>query len=196
MCKCPPAVNQWVCPLICMSLYSVTKCLVVSKGSEFTTQVGKLEVDLTPEMITSWVIPHCLSRLHPQNRKWSGDLLSSYVCIITWFSWFSIHMMAQYENLLYTLVLISEQPNQDILHSDNSYIISLVQNCVKFLLKNSLYTISLAGSGSWRTKSFKSYNFKALGVPPAAGHLHPLMKVRSEYRQIFLEMGYIQNDLL
>lgn len=95
--------------------------------------------------------------------------------------------MAQYENLLYTLVLISEQPNQDILHSDNSYTISLVQNCVKF---HSLYIISLAGSGSWRTKSFKSYNFKALGVPPAAGHLHPLMKVRSEYRQIFLEMGY------
>ncbi|CAI8042888.1 Phenylalanine--tRNA ligase alpha subunit [Geodia barretti] len=47
-------------------------------------------------------------------------------------------------------------------------------------------------SGSWRTKSFKSYNFKALGVPPAAGHLHPLMKVRSEYRQIFLEMGFTE----
>lgn len=44
-------------------------------------------------------------------------------------------------------------------------------------------------SGSWKTKQFKSYNFNSLGMPPQAGHLHPLMKVRAEIRQIFLEMG-------
>ena len=44
-------------------------------------------------------------------------------------------------------------------------------------------------SGSWKTKSFKAYNFDALGVPPTRGHFHPLMKVRAEIRQIFLEMG-------
>lgn len=44
-------------------------------------------------------------------------------------------------------------------------------------------------SGSWRDKQFKSYNFNALGAPVACGHLHPLMKVRAEIRQIFLEMG-------
>ena len=44
-------------------------------------------------------------------------------------------------------------------------------------------------SGSWKTKSFKAYNFDALGVPPSRGHFHPLMKVRAEIRQIFLEMG-------
>jgi len=38
-------------------------------------------------------------------------------------------------------------------------------------------------------KQFKSYNFNSLGMPPQAGHLHPLMKVRAEIRQIFLEMG-------
>lgn len=27
---------------------------------------------------------------------------------------------------------------------------------------------------------------------PPCGHLHPLLKVRAEYRQIFLEMGYVQ----
>lgn len=43
--------------------------------------------------------------------------------------------------------------------------------------------------GSWRQLPFKPYNFAALGLPPAAGHLHPLLKVRSELRQIFLEMG-------
>jgi phenylalanyl-tRNA synthetase alpha chain len=44
-------------------------------------------------------------------------------------------------------------------------------------------------SGSWRTAKFKAYNFDALGAPPVRGHLHPLLKVRSEFRQIFLEMG-------
>ncbi|NXP65621.1 SYFA ligase, partial [Chloropsis cyanopogon] len=43
--------------------------------------------------------------------------------------------------------------------------------------------------GSWRRLPFKPYNFCSLGLPPACGHLHPLLKVRSELRQIFLEMG-------
>ena len=46
-------------------------------------------------------------------------------------------------------------------------------------------------SGSWKDKHFKEYNFNALGVMPHCGHLHPLLKVRAEYRQIFLEMGYV-----
>lgn len=32
-------------------------------------------------------------------------------------------------------------------------------------------------SGSWKNKTFKQYNFDALGVQPQCGHLHPLMKV-------------------
>lgn len=44
-------------------------------------------------------------------------------------------------------------------------------------------------SGSWAEKTFKEYNFDALGLMPQGGHLHPLLKVREEYRQIFLEMG-------
>lgn len=43
--------------------------------------------------------------------------------------------------------------------------------------------------GSWKKLPFKAYNFSALGLPPACGHLHPLLKVRSQLRQIFLEMG-------
>ena len=44
-------------------------------------------------------------------------------------------------------------------------------------------------SGAWKTKTFKDYNFDALGIQPSCGHLHPLMKVRTQFRQIFLEMG-------
>lgn len=45
-------------------------------------------------------------------------------------------------------------------------------------------------SGEWSTATFKKYNFDAVGVPPAGGHLHPLMKVRQEFREIFFEMGF------
>ena len=53
-------------------------------------------------------------------------------------------------------------------------------------------TAEMLTSGSWQTKTFKKYNFDALGVPPASGHYHPLLKVRSEFRQIFLEMGFTE----
>lgn len=44
--------------------------------------------------------------------------------------------------------------------------------------------------GTWRTKKFKEYNFNAKGIAPDRGHLHPLLKVREQFRQIFLEMGF------
>jgi len=44
--------------------------------------------------------------------------------------------------------------------------------------------------GSWKNKTFKAYNFDALGVPTDSGFLHPMMKVREDYRQIFLELGF------
>lgn len=33
---------------------------------------------------------------------------------------------------------------------------------------------------------------KFSGQPPECGHLHPLLKVRSEFREIFLEMGFTE----
>ncbi|KAK2513731.1 LOW QUALITY PROTEIN: phenylalanine--tRNA ligase alpha subunit [Columba livia] len=51
-------------------------------------------------------------------------------------------------------------------------------------------TPDMIATGSWRARPFKPYNFSALGLPPACGHLHPLLKVRSQLRQIFLEMGF------
>jgi len=51
-------------------------------------------------------------------------------------------------------------------------------------------TPEMISSGSWKTTKLKPYNLDALGMEPGAGCLHPLLKVRAEYRQIFLEMGF------
>ena len=51
-------------------------------------------------------------------------------------------------------------------------------------------TPEMIASGNWKTAKFKPYNFQALGIQPPTGHLHPLLKVRAEYRQSFLEMGF------
>ncbi|CAG9787021.1 unnamed protein product [Diatraea saccharalis] len=53
-------------------------------------------------------------------------------------------------------------------------------------------TTEMLLTGSWKTLQFKPYNFDALGQPPECGHLHPLLKVRSEFREIFLEMGFTE----
>ncbi|KAJ3283801.1 hypothetical protein HK104_010224 [Borealophlyctis nickersoniae] len=51
-------------------------------------------------------------------------------------------------------------------------------------------TQEMLASGEWKTAPFKKYNFNAEGLQPTSGALHPLMKVREEYRQIFLELGF------
>ncbi|KAM7208738.1 tRNA synthetases class II core domain (F) domain containing protein [Naviculisporaceae sp. PSN 640] len=53
-------------------------------------------------------------------------------------------------------------------------------------------TAEMLASGSWKSATFKPYNFKALGAEQNAGALHPLNKVRSEFRQIFFEMGFTE----
>jgi len=51
-------------------------------------------------------------------------------------------------------------------------------------------TVENLVSGAWKTAAFKPYNFNALGSDQNAGALHPLNKVRHEFRQIFFEMGF------
>lgn len=51
-------------------------------------------------------------------------------------------------------------------------------------------TTEMILKGTWKEVEMKEYNFNALGETPAGGYLHPLLKVRSEFRQIFLEMGF------
>jgi len=51
-------------------------------------------------------------------------------------------------------------------------------------------TYEMLQNGSWKDVSFKKYNFDAEGIQPKGGYLHPLMKVREEFRQIFFQMGF------
>lgn len=53
-------------------------------------------------------------------------------------------------------------------------------------------TIEMLQTGSWKDAIFKPYNFKAEGASPDSGSLHPLNKVRAEFRQIFLNMGFTE----
>jgi len=53
-------------------------------------------------------------------------------------------------------------------------------------------TADMLVSGSWKTSTFKKYNFDAEGTPTSGGALHPLLKVREEIRNIFLEMGFAE----
>lgn len=51
-------------------------------------------------------------------------------------------------------------------------------------------TKEMLESGKWRDTTFKEYNFQTLGESVGGGHLHPLLKVRAEFRKILMEMGF------
>lgn len=53
-------------------------------------------------------------------------------------------------------------------------------------------TPEMISTGTWKNSKFKPYNFDACGQIIDGGNLHPLLKVRSEFRQIFLEMGFTE----
>ncbi|KAK9421672.1 putative phenylalanine--tRNA ligase [Seiridium unicorne] len=55
-------------------------------------------------------------------------------------------------------------------------------------------TEEMLTSGAWKTATFKPYNFNALGADQHAGALHPLNKVRHEFREIFFQMGFEEMD--
>ncbi|PXF44514.1 Phenylalanine--tRNA ligase alpha subunit, cytoplasmic [Gracilariopsis chorda] len=51
-------------------------------------------------------------------------------------------------------------------------------------------TKDMLESGQWKSVAFKPYNFNAEGKPTSGGYLHTLLKVREQFRLIFLEMGF------
>eukprot|EP00937_MAST-01D_sp_MAST-1D-sp2_P001957 g1957.t1 len=51
-------------------------------------------------------------------------------------------------------------------------------------------TKEMLDSGAWKMEQFKPYNYGALGRDVGGGFLHPLLKVRTEFRKILLEMGF------
>ena len=48
----------------------------------------------------------------------------------------------------------------------------------------------LADSGAWRDRAVRPHNFAARGADVGGGYLHPLLKVRSEFRKIFAGDGF------
>ncbi|GAM18233.1 hypothetical protein SAMD00019534_014080 [Acytostelium subglobosum LB1] len=50
-------------------------------------------------------------------------------------------------------------------------------------------TAEMLKSGSWSSETFK-FNINALGEQPWSGYRHPLSKVKAEFKQIFLDMGF------
>ncbi|KAM0797743.1 phenylalanyl-tRNA synthetase subunit alpha [Usnea florida] len=60
----------------------------------------------------------------------------------------------------------------------------------QFVKEETDLTAEMLANGTWKTVNFKPYNFKAMGAPTGSGALHPLNKVRHEFRQIFFEMGF------
>ncbi|KAM9904786.1 hypothetical protein OXX79_002531 [Metschnikowia pulcherrima] len=71
-----------------------------------------------------------------------------------------------------------------------------VDKAAKFALTITNYetdiTAEMVASGSWKSAQFKPYNFNSEGAFPQSGALHPLMKVREEFRQIFFSMGFTE----
>ena len=53
-------------------------------------------------------------------------------------------------------------------------------------------TVEMLQSGEWETANFKPYNFNALGASQNSGALHPLNKVRTEFRNIFFSQGFVE----
>lgn len=51
-------------------------------------------------------------------------------------------------------------------------------------------TEEMLASGEWESASFKSLNFNAKGLALTGGYLHPLLKTRTQFREIFLELGF------
>lgn len=72
----------------------------------------------------------------------------------------------------------------------------MVKKGINFTLKiekpEADLTVDLLVNDAWKEKNFKPYNFNALGAALSSGHLHPLLKVRTEFRKIFLEMGFTE----
>ena len=51
-------------------------------------------------------------------------------------------------------------------------------------------TKDMLDSNTWETTDFKPTNFRSLGKAVEGGHLHPLLKVRAEFRKVLMQMGF------
>lgn len=56
--------------------------------------------------------------------------------------------------------------------------------------RNADLTYEMLQSGEWSTAEFKPYVLDCVPVAPSQGYFHPLLKVRAEFRQILMGMGF------
>jgi phenylalanyl-tRNA synthetase alpha chain len=51
-------------------------------------------------------------------------------------------------------------------------------------------TADMLRTGDWKNVKMKKVNLNAAGQVTNGGHLHPLLKVRTQFRQTLIEMGF------
>jgi len=51
-------------------------------------------------------------------------------------------------------------------------------------------TKEMLDSGEWKDIQFKPYTFLTFGQSVGGGYLHPLLKVRAEFRKVLMQMGF------
>lgn len=61
---------------------------------------------------------------------------------------------------------------------------------LQIIEKKADLTAEMIKDGSWKTLEFKEFNVKSLGKELPVGGQHPLMKVRTQFRHILLELGF------
>jgi len=77
------------------------------------------------------------------------------------------------------------------LNTRKSYKVSRGSDYASQRIKKSAdLTKEMLDSGKWKDTTFKDYNFQTLGESVGGGYLHPLLKVRAEFRKILISMGF------
>lgn len=64
------------------------------------------------------------------------------------------------------------------------------QFSLKLIKPEADLTSQLIVDDKYKTLNFKKYNYNSKGVEVSNGSLHPLMKVRTQFREIMLELGF------
>ena len=55
-------------------------------------------------------------------------------------------------------------------------------------------TAEMILKGTWENLEFKKYNFNALGKEISTGDQHPLLKVKQQFQNILLGMGFVNSS--
>lgn len=88
---------------------------------------------------------------------------------------------------------VKELKNRKLIKFANisSYTITKgVDFAAEIVERESELSVDLLKNDEYKNKLFKKFNVLANGIEIDGGHLHPLLKVRTLFREIFFEMGF------